>query len=260
MQKRGGRTLQPGGELSIVRRGLALSDTVLRELERRFRASGNVEDEAAWLRARVQAGELEPRKLELAAYCGCAGALRAMPDARLGRPLDVAKAVDLGEQWGSEVALRARAGVVARAVVAWESALSGDRSLREVSLAAHACSLNPGDETWSRLADTCQEVGDRLPELVDPGEISHLLQCGLLLQEGYAPRLADLHEVAWLAGLLFADESHADYPEFRTLPLSESGLGLILGAMEVEVAHWALSYSDPVRQRVEARRQETAGE
>lgn len=44
-----------------------MTDASLRELERRFRASGNVEDEAAWLRARVQAGEVSEERLKLAA-------------------------------------------------------------------------------------------------------------------------------------------------------------------------------------------------
>lgn len=44
-----------------------MTDANLRELERRFRTSGNVEDEAAWLRARLQAGEVSQERLQLAA-------------------------------------------------------------------------------------------------------------------------------------------------------------------------------------------------
>ena len=48
-----------------------MSDESHRELERRFRTSaGSVEDEAAWLRARLQAGELSEERLGLAAYLG----------------------------------------------------------------------------------------------------------------------------------------------------------------------------------------------
>jgi hypothetical protein len=47
-----------------------VTESDLRRLERAFRASGSVEDEAAWLMARVQAGELDRGVLELAAYCG----------------------------------------------------------------------------------------------------------------------------------------------------------------------------------------------
>jgi hypothetical protein len=40
-----------------------MTDLNLRELERRSRASGSVEDEAAWLRARVPARKLNQSKL-----------------------------------------------------------------------------------------------------------------------------------------------------------------------------------------------------
>ncbi len=47
-----------------------MTDKRLRELERRWRETGSVEDQAACLRARVQSGELRKDRLELAAYCG----------------------------------------------------------------------------------------------------------------------------------------------------------------------------------------------
>ena len=53
-----------------------MSDQKLRELERRWRESGSVEDEAAYLRERVRVGDLTQERLELAAYCGHEGALR----------------------------------------------------------------------------------------------------------------------------------------------------------------------------------------
>lgn len=65
-----------------------MSDSSLREVERRFRASGSVEDEAAWLRARLQAGALEQSKLELAAYCGHPAALLALERKRESRPVE----------------------------------------------------------------------------------------------------------------------------------------------------------------------------
>ena len=45
-------------------------DTRLRELERRFQATGSVEDEAAWITERLRVGELARDRVELAAYCG----------------------------------------------------------------------------------------------------------------------------------------------------------------------------------------------
>ena len=54
-----------------------MSDQRLRELERRWRETGSVEDEAAYLRERVRVGDLTQERLELAAYCGHEGATRA---------------------------------------------------------------------------------------------------------------------------------------------------------------------------------------
>jgi len=47
-----------------------MSDAKLRELERRWKETGAVEDQAAYLLERVRVGDLEREKLELAAYCG----------------------------------------------------------------------------------------------------------------------------------------------------------------------------------------------
>ncbi len=47
-----------------------MSDEKLRELERRFKETGSVEDEAAWLVERVRVGDLTQERLELAAYLG----------------------------------------------------------------------------------------------------------------------------------------------------------------------------------------------
>lgn len=47
-----------------------MADEELQELDRRCRGSGNADDEAALLRARVRAGQLGPERLLLAAYLG----------------------------------------------------------------------------------------------------------------------------------------------------------------------------------------------
>ena len=55
-----------------------MSDQKLRELERRWRETGSVEDEAAYLRERVRVGDLTQERLELAAYLGHAAACNAL--------------------------------------------------------------------------------------------------------------------------------------------------------------------------------------
>jgi hypothetical protein len=58
-----------------------VSDADLRELERRWRATRAVEDEARYLAARLRAGELTRERLELAAWIGHAPARVALGDA-----------------------------------------------------------------------------------------------------------------------------------------------------------------------------------
>ena len=54
-----------------------MSDERLRELERRWKETGSVEDEAAWLSERVRAGELTEERLRLAAALGQPAAVAA---------------------------------------------------------------------------------------------------------------------------------------------------------------------------------------
>lgn len=55
-----------------------MTDDRLRTLERRFRETGSVEDETAWLKERVRAGELNEEQLEVAAHCGVPAAARVL--------------------------------------------------------------------------------------------------------------------------------------------------------------------------------------
>ena len=62
-----------------------VSDERLRELERRWKETGSVEDEAAFLLERVRVGELTQERLELAAYCGHPASQAAVGEAGLRR-------------------------------------------------------------------------------------------------------------------------------------------------------------------------------
>lgn len=57
-----------------------MSDHELRELERRYRESQSVEDEAAWLAARLRSGGIERERVATAALCGHPAALLAAGD------------------------------------------------------------------------------------------------------------------------------------------------------------------------------------
>ena len=103
-----------------------MSDQRLRERERR--RQGTVDDEAAWLVERIRAGSLSRERLDLAAWCGHEGAIRAggtpgpvEPDAwvrgleALSPALAVwtlveSEVVTLGEEAGAERLERLRLG------------------------------------------------------------------------------------------------------------------------------------------------------
>lgn len=55
-----------------------MSDQKLRDLERRYRETGSLDDEAAYIQERVRAGILPRVRAELAAYCDHEAAKRAM--------------------------------------------------------------------------------------------------------------------------------------------------------------------------------------
>jgi len=70
-----------------------VSDQRLRELEASWRASGSVEDEAAWLQERHRCGSLSRWRLEVAASCGSVAAAQA-----LGESIRIIKVGELDHQ------------------------------------------------------------------------------------------------------------------------------------------------------------------
>lgn len=99
-----------------------MSDQRLRELERKWRESGSVEDEAAYLRERVRVGDLTQERLELAAYCGHEGARASLPDS----PRSESYHELLRHLWGQgptgrHALLRACRDVAASVAPAWEA-------------------------------------------------------------------------------------------------------------------------------------------
>ena len=60
-----------------------MTDSRLRELERRFQATGSVEDEAAWITERLRVGELARERVELAGSGGVGGGSRTSMRYRL---------------------------------------------------------------------------------------------------------------------------------------------------------------------------------
>jgi hypothetical protein len=84
----------------------SVGDERLRELERKWKSTRSVEDHAAYLQARVRAGDLEADRLELAAYCGHAAA-RAAVGARVVVPDEFEPWVLGLSRFGREAVMRA---------------------------------------------------------------------------------------------------------------------------------------------------------
>ncbi len=152
-----------------------MSDERLRELERRWRETGFVEDEAAWLRERVRVGDLTQERLELAAFAGHNGAVRALtpqgPPSPLALPFSIVRALTnddceaieevselLDTRWG-----RQACGWGAREVA--ELLLEASAECVPITVRkAHRAILAAVDD-W--LSCPCEEHARRCDDLVD---------------------------------------------------------------------------------------------
>ncbi len=170
-----------------------MTDGALRALERRWRATGAVEDEAAWLAARLRAGVLAEARLRAAARLGHRAAQAALGDAADdGSP--VGTVLRLHE--GREGDLAARALDLAALGVAWadallplwdaarEESLPGDLEAARVAVdAARRCMATPDGPAARAALQTLEAV--RVPR---PGTAQALRTAGHLLHA--AVRLA----------------------------------------------------------------------
>lgn len=113
-----------------------MSDERLRWLERRWRETEGVEDEAAYLLERVRVGNLAQEQLELAAYCGQRAARSICSSVEIPDELEVWTR-ELA-RWTAEAAKRAAVGIAAQAASRWQEASLDDSRPREAArLAQH---------------------------------------------------------------------------------------------------------------------------
>ena len=160
------------------RHAARVSDADLRELERRWRETGCVDDEAAWLRARVQARELGEQRLELAAYLGHPAARAAQGVESTTSPADMS-AEDFAR---GIVSFEREVGV--RAALAAVSRLAGGRT----SLPTHvqACFaevegwlLKPGEERAVAAFRAGQQVASRYAKDFNAYRLFAWTPCGI---------------------------------------------------------------------------------
>ena len=221
-----------------------MTDLHLREPERRFRESGSVEDEAAWLRARIQAGELTQDRLDIAAALGHEPSSQhssyTLPQfvaalfsawggfdwGELGLP------APRGWPFGAEVALRSAIGLVRCRVARFAGSPPVENALALLD---------------SRTADRPERTLMRALE--ELGEFT-LAQAGGEPQDcdGWLETLRGLLLDSSVTGIAAAFDWTWGDVETGHLITNELRTGL-----RAELLPWALGYSDPVLKRVESR-------
>ena len=192
-----------------------MGDADLRELERRFRETGSVEDEAAYLLERVRVGELDPARLRIASDLSVSG---------VGPTSTPTPSLDAGAEvwikylrcWPREVALRLCAA-------AWTE-MELTRDSPETRTALYAL------EEWltcpcEKHAAVVEEGRFALP--LDPESPFLAVKIAMLLVD-----------TPWIV--------EGERPTSGTLEA-------VWARLRSELLTWVLGYSDPVRERVEAR-------
>ena len=142
-------------------------DERLRAVERRWQASGSLEDEAAYLVERVRQGDLTPERLELAAHVGYEPARQALltgpPELRL---LDAATRMPVADP---RALLRGLMGRSREGLARYAVAVAQQRLGSLAMLTAHAALI--ATEQWiecpcDQHADSAAQMADALWEML----------------------------------------------------------------------------------------------
>lgn len=228
-----------------------MTDARLRELERRFRLAGSVENEAAWLRARVQAGDLRPSNLELAAFCGHEAARRvvARPIPSLVIEVEWLTLVHgfgenvEGPPWllrilvlgGGDAVLRTAVALYRRSPSTWPendvpvwNTEQRVNLLRDTTVAIEQWILSARDQ--AALARFKARIG------LDAAVARNMARC--VCPVGASQPVTPEEAVRELRGVL---------------PFLGLDAAAATTAIRSELVQWALGYGDPLRERVEAR-------
>jgi hypothetical protein len=246
-------------------------DDRVRELERRWRATGAQADEEAWLQARLRAGELEPWRVEVAAHCAHPAAVALLGvDPALPATIEVLQppggryrvqsrvspttqwAQRLG-RWGREPLVRALVSFARRVQADWlPGAGVGDleRTLRAVedwlvcpcpdhARVAHDGRIQSG-RGWGHVRPIRAMRAGML------GEVA-ALAIGLPLEGLEVPRTLDGPRTR-LQELL---DIVSPFPGQRGRPRDTPEA--IFALLASEVIPWALRTADPVADRVASR-------
>ncbi len=221
----------------------------VRMLEQRWRESGSIKDEAAWLLAQVEAGDLERAQLELAVHCGhpAAALATATEIPELEPPAWISKL----SRWGV-VALQRAAVAAARCAVVSHLYLfhAEKRPLRAVEeTEAKLMGLESSFErnmVFQRVlgaAESCARdasgTGNELLRAV--ASAAYSAAWSMVPRQGAGNEVELSRVVEHRAGQALAAACEA------------AGVEAALGAAQAELSQWALHRGDPLGER------ETAG-
>jgi hypothetical protein len=224
-----------------------VSDEKLRELERRFRQTGSVEDEASWLRERVRVGELTQERVRRASALS--------PACRLALELPESQPLTL-EGWSP--AETARLGIALSWLVFPIYEEENQSSLRKPHLRVllekfdqFALKRVDHAELLESFEATVSEVYVSHPDYPEDWASLVVLQAVSCCLRSYPPfretsvfdQLVDDGSLADRDVLLAVRYALAeDQPETD-----------VVGRVATELVPWLLGYSDPVRMRVAKR-------
>lgn len=257
-----------------------MADEELRQLFRRWKETGACADEAAYLSARVRAGELTLERLELAAWLGCEGATAVVspddaelsevalaskrapiprkgsadPSRALGR---YAQVWDDGLAKSPEASKRALIGMGWAAEAFLRTFDESNSTPREVLEAAEQALLHPGEEQTQDLAAALAalhlELGDPPPSQKRADRLFYALevlrQAGAVVT-GQAELSPAEDDRTWSAARGMGPVHWGLDGLQKALGSGYRGAERAVKAVIDEVRPWALGHGDPLRERV----------
>lgn len=247
-----------------------MSDATLRDLEHRWRLAPSTESEAAWLRARIRAGDLAPERIELCAHLRHPGTLSAMdlePD-----PIKNLHAWTAAlASFGSEVDARSVVGLGRLELASWRSPWTGREAAESTLFAVEDWTLQPTPSNMNRLRSSLDPLLRETEVLWAPeprrrsrarSRSKRRKQRARLKTKTrwIERRIRGLNLILMLALLSLQRLAVAPYRELgplleTTLSCSEiaHGTDQFLEGIRAEVVPWALGYGDPLLERSQAR-------
>lgn len=133
-----------------------MTNSRLRELERRWRKGASPDEEARYLLERVRVGDLSAEQLRLAGHCGHAGANRALGILANEEPLLCDWCFAL-TKWGREAAARAALAACHHLLQRW-TWQHASPDLARVLRAGEVCATCPSTEHRTRAVDLAHEA------------------------------------------------------------------------------------------------------